>query len=324
MKQIRKYALGAMLLVSIIGVQAQRGPGGPASPPPDPRVATQEEAAAAVQRAYDGIARVRVLGNGSSVAGLNVNTLIAESKSAYQEALSRYQANGYVGAREQAMASADLARASEELAMSTGVGASQAGVPAPPVAAANPEDSLRAMRDVQNLSYRLSAVGNTLNSASSIPAATASQAKSLLAMSQQLLQRAQSLLSQNQPEHAIRLARAGDALTHVAEHLENRYLIAAGIVPTPPSSSPGPDGVSPLPPGPDGPTPPPPQLQNDSTHEQDRRPRCRSCLFHPVANNFWEGGNQHVTIPDVTVCVRCWKKSRCWHSLTVLKCACRC
>jgi hypothetical protein len=255
MKQIGKYILAAMLLVSFIGVQAQRGPTGPGGPPPDPRYATLEEAAAAVQRAYDGIARVSVLGNGSSVAGINVNTLITESKSSYQEALSRYQANDYVGAREQAMASADLARASEELAMSTGVGTSRAGVPAPPVAAANPEDSLRATRDVQDLSYRLSATGTTLNSATSVPAATASQARSLFAMSQELQQRAQSLLSQNQPERAIRLARAGDALTHVAEHLENLYLIAAGIVPTPPQPPAGPDGFAPPPPGPDGPPP---------------------------------------------------------------------
>jgi len=142
--------------------------------------------------------------------------------------------------------------------MFNGVGASQAGVPAPPVAAANPEDSLRATRDVQNLSYRLSAITTTLNSATSVPAATASQAKSLLAMGQQLQQQAQSLLSQNQPERAIRLAHAGDALTHVAEHLENRYLIAAGIVPTPPPPPPGPDGVAPPPPpGPDGPPSPP-------------------------------------------------------------------
>jgi len=257
MKEVRKYILAAILVVSFIGAQAQRGPVGPGGPPPDPRYATQEEAAAAVQRAYDGIARVSIIvGNGGSVAGVNVNTLITESKSAYQEALSRYQANDYVGTREQAMASADLARASEELAMSTGVGASQAGVPAPPVAAANPEDSLRATRDVQDLSYRLSAIGTNLNSATSVPATTASQAKSLLAMSQQLQQQAQSLLSQNQPERAMRLAHAGDALTHVVEHLENRYLIAAGIVPTLPLPPLGPNGLAPPPPGPDGPPPP--------------------------------------------------------------------
>jgi hypothetical protein len=258
MKEVGKSILAAMLLVSFTGVQAQRGPAGPGGPPPNPQYATQEEAAAAVPRASDGIARVGVLGNGASVAGVHVNTLIMESKSAYQEALSRYQANDYVGAREQAMASTDLARASEELSMFNGVGASQAGVPAPPVAAANPEDSLRATRDVQNLSYRLSAITTTLNSATSVPAATASQAKSLLAMGQQLQKQAQSLLSQNQPERAIRLAHAGDALTHVAEHLENRYLIAAGIVPTPPPPPPGPDGVAPPPPpGPDGPPSPP-------------------------------------------------------------------
>ena len=257
MKEVRNYIFAAMLMVGVIGAQAQRGPG--RVPPPDPRVATQEDAAAAVQRAYDGITRVSVLGNGASVAGVNVKTLISGSKSAYQEALSRYQANDYAGAREQAMASADLARASEELSMFNGVGASQAGVPAPPAAAGNPEDSLRATRDVQNLGYRLSTIGASLNSSTSVPAATASQAKSLLAMSQQLQQQAQSLLSQNQPERAIRLARAGDALTHVAEHLENRYLIAAGIAPVPPPPPAEAYGVAPSPPGPDGPPPPPPQ-----------------------------------------------------------------
>jgi hypothetical protein len=46
MKEVQKYILTAMLLVSFIGVQAQRGPAGPGGPPPDPRYATQEEAAA--------------------------------------------------------------------------------------------------------------------------------------------------------------------------------------------------------------------------------------------------------------------------------------
>lgn len=49
MKEVQKYILPAMLLVSFIGVQAQRGPAGPGGPPPDPRYATQVEAAAALQ-----------------------------------------------------------------------------------------------------------------------------------------------------------------------------------------------------------------------------------------------------------------------------------
>jgi hypothetical protein len=197
-------------------------------------VASQDEAAAAVQRAYDGISRA-VSGSGPriSIAGVSTASLISQSQSAYQQSLSFYQVGDYVGAREQAMASAGFSRAVDELTMLSNTSSVNPGVPRPPMAVTN-DAALRATRDVQNLSYRLAAMNSSTNSNTGVPGSTVAETKSLLAWALQLEQQAQSLLTQNQPERAIHLAHAGDALTHVAEHLQNRYLIAAGITPTPP------------------------------------------------------------------------------------------
>ncbi len=238
----------SVVLGSLLCAAQPAPPRRPGAPPPDPRVATQEEAAGAVQRAYDGISRAAML-QASSNAGVNISSLISQSKGAYQEALSRYQANDYPGAREEAMASTDLSRAAEELAASGNASNERAGVPAPPASSATREDSMRARRDVQNLGYRLGVVSQPQSSSETAPANVASQAKALLSTSETLLKEAQAALSQNQAQRAIHLAHAGDALTHVAEHLQNRYLIAAGITPTAPAPPPSdPDGAAPPPP----------------------------------------------------------------------------
>lgn len=260
MSLFRLCTLTALVLAGVTWMEAQPRPQKPGDgAPPNPMIATQDEAAAAVQRAYDGISHATALGGGRgiSTAGVSTASLISQSKNAYQQSLSLYQAGDYVGAREQAMASADFAHAAEELTMSSDTDAANLGVPRPPTPASS-DANLRATRDVQNLSYRLAAMNSSTNSNSGVPGLTGAEAKSLLASSQQLQQQAQSRLAQNQCERAIHLAHAGDALTHVAEHLQNRYLIAAGIMPTPPPPPPGPDGAVPPPPG-GGAPPPPPQ-----------------------------------------------------------------
>lgn len=231
----------AATTVSCFGfAQAQSGPKGPAKhpgPPHDPNAATSEEAAAAIQHAYDGISRTSILQNGDAADGPeSVNTVESASRTAYQEALSCYQANDYVGAREQAMASADLSRAAEELMMSREAFPGGTGVPAPPSAA---EEHDRAARDLENLNYRLPGVKRRLTESGTFSAATVAQLQSLLSQSGRLEQRAQDLLLHGQTVRAGHVARAGDALTHAAEHIQNRYLLAADIIPTPVDSPPG-------------------------------------------------------------------------------------
>ena len=187
---------------------------------------------------------------------MSTASLISESKNAYQQSLSLYQSSEYVGAREQAMASADFAHAAEELAMSSNAGAADTGIPRPPTPTTG-DARWRASRDIQSLGYRISAINSSMSKAAGMPGSTVAEAKSLMASSLRLQQQAQSL-AQNQPELARHLVHAADALTHVAEHLENRYLIAAGIMPTPPPPPPGPDGTIPPLPA-EGAPPPPPQ-----------------------------------------------------------------
>lgn len=56
----------------------------------------------------------------------SLNRFIADGKAFYQEALSRYQAFDYIGARELAAAADDMAHAAEMLAMSS-IGSGNAG-----------------------------------------------------------------------------------------------------------------------------------------------------------------------------------------------------
>jgi hypothetical protein len=250
MRAIMRLFLTALVLCCVMA-QAQPGPKAPRrhpGPPPDARVATPDDAAVAIQHAYDGISLTSTFGDRPVVVGgANVSGLLSESKTAYQEALSSYQLGDYVAAREQAMTSGDLSHAAQELRMSAG---DSARIPAP-IAPGRPdsEESFHAARDLQNLNYRLQVMDSTLGGNKSVPAAAVSHARLLLAMSWQLEQAAQTFLSQNQQRRALHMTHAADALTHAAEHLQNRYLLAAGVIPTPPPPPPG-SGLPPSPPGP--------------------------------------------------------------------------
>ena len=249
-------SLGCML------AQAQPGPGTPGrragGPPPDPRVATAEEASAAIQHAYDGISRLAILGNSDrSVAGVSKTSLESQSKAEYQRALSSYQRNDYAGAREQSMSAADLAHAAEELAMFTAATSSSGGVPAPPVNAQSLPGGDDVSRDVANVSYRISYIQSAMNNGGSVSTESRKSIKSILDMSQRLQTEAQNSLGRNEPQRAAPLARAADALTHAAEHMQNASLLAAGLMPAPPPP-PGRGPEDPPPPPDRGPAAPPP------------------------------------------------------------------
>jgi len=237
---LRRLLLATTVVLCLAAAQAQPGPKGPGKhpgPPHDPRTAALDEASAAIQHAYDAISRTALLGNSNGVRRIvNVDEIESESKTAYQEALSCYQASDYVGAREQALASADLARSLEEFVMSEEASDGGTSLPVPPAPAGERD---RSARDLENLSYRLRGMKRRLAEGTALPAATAALLRSLVNGGDQLLQKAQDLLLHGQEVRAGHTARAGDALTHAAEHILNRYLVAAGIVPTPVGPPPG-------------------------------------------------------------------------------------
>jgi hypothetical protein len=233
-----------------------RGPQGPGMAAQDAQLDVQN----AMQRAYDGLNRANALvaaTKGSSANGVSLNRLIADGKAFYQEGLSRYQAFDYVGARELAAAADDLARAAETMAMSTIGSGNAAGITAPPSQPGIAEDAFRANNEIARAGSTILQVQSAGSYSNVVPAETTRRVRELLALSQQLQQRAQASLSQS-PREASAAARASDAIAHAADHLQNRYLIASGVVPAGPAGRPGPP---PPPPGGAG-APPPPDADN--------------------------------------------------------------
>jgi len=270
MNRAIKSILIATLALSCDLASAQPDPGRgrrPPDPQAPPAYATQSDIANAIQGAYDGLNRSAALVSASKTAtadGVSLQ-LMSEAKNAYQEALSRYQANDFIGVRELAAEATDLSRAAEALAISSitaNSGAAQ--VSAPPLQQGVTEDAYRANDEIGRAGNSILQVQNASSYASSaVPAEVSRRVRALLTMSQQLQQRAQALLAQNNPRQASADARAADAIAHAADHARSRYLIAAGIMPAPPAPGaappppPGPGAPPPPPGGPDTPQPPP-------------------------------------------------------------------
>lgn len=232
-----------------------RGPRGPVMAAQDAQLDVED----AMQRAYDGLNRSTALVEPAkgTASGISLNRFIADGKAFYQEALSRYQAFDYIGAHELAAAADDMAHAAETMAMSSIVSGNAAGITAPPSQPGVAEDAFRANDEIARAGGTILQVQNASSYASVIPAETTRRVRDLLTLSQQLQQRAQASLSQS-PREASAAARASDAIAHAADHLQNRYLIASGIVPAGPAGRPGPP-----PPPPGGPgAPPPPDADN--------------------------------------------------------------
>jgi hypothetical protein len=231
-----------------------RGPQGPGMAAQDAQLDVQD----AMQRAYDGLNRSTALveaAKANSANGVSLNRLIADGKAFYQEGLSRYQAFDYIGARELAAAANDLARAAETVAMSSIGSGNAAGITSPPSQPGIAEEAFRANDEIARAGSTILQVQSAGSYSNVVPAETTRRVHDLLSLSQQLQQRAQSSLSQN-PREASAAARASDAIAHAADHLQNRYLIASGVIPAGPAGRPG---TPPPPPGgPGAPLPPPP------------------------------------------------------------------
>ena len=234
-----------------------RGPRGPGMAVQDAQLDVQD----AMQRAYDALNRSTALveaakGTGS---GISLNRLIADGKAFYQEGLSRYQAFDYIGARELAAAADDMAHAAETMAMSSIGSGNAAGITAPPSQPGIAEDAFRANDEIARAGGTILQVQSAGSYSNVVPAETTRRVRDLLTLSQQLQQRAQAWLAQS-PREASAAARASDAIAHAADHLQNRYLIASGIMPAGPAGRPGPP--PPPPGGPGAPPPPPPDADN--------------------------------------------------------------
>lgn len=233
-------------------MHGQPGPGRrpPGPPRPNPFVASQQEAADAVQRAYDALGRSAAL---SQTVPSGTAVILAQGKDAYQQALSQYQASNFVGARESAMAAADFARAAEQIASANLLEAAtgQAQLPAPPSRSSAATQTARAYQDLARVSEHSARLTGELSAAPAV--SSTAQVRQLLEQSGRLQQRAQSFLTANRPEQASAMARASDALLAAADHIEQRALIASGVIraQSAPSPSPPPAG------GPAGPPPPP-------------------------------------------------------------------
>jgi hypothetical protein len=241
---------------------AQRGPRG--GGPRGPGMAAQDaqlDVQDAMQRAYDGLNRSTALVEAAkgTASGVSLSRFIADGKAFYQEALSRYQAFDYIGARELAAAADDMAHAAETMAMSSIGSGNAAGITAPPSQPGVAEDAFRANDEIARAGGTILQVQSASSYSNVVPAETTRRVRDLLTLSQQLQQQAQASLSQN-PREASAAARASDAIAHAADHLQNRYLIASGIVPAGPAGRPGPPAppdaengaAPPPPPGPGG------------------------------------------------------------------------
>lgn len=244
---------GLLFSAAAANAQGRHGPPPPGPPPlqsPASVATAQQQAADAVQRAYDALGRSAAL---SQTASQDTANILTQGKDAYEKALTQYQASDFVGANETAMAAADMAHAAEQIANANLMEAAsrQSQIPAPPTAAANGSfQTARAYQDLSRVSDHRARIISQL-SAGAAPSAR-SQVNSLMEESNRLQQRAQTLLKDQKPQQASAIAGAADAMLAAADHMEQCALIASGMVPA--------QAGPPPPPGGFGPPPPPPQL----------------------------------------------------------------
>ena len=252
-RNARSRTLMALVLgVLILGTGAAHGqPAGPPPPPragappppplPDPMMATQEGAGAAIQRAYDAIGRSGVLVESSRAEGSG--DLVAQSRNTYQQALTAYQASNFTAAQEWGMMAADLARAADELASARLFAAAQPKVNPPPQVVGGPDPAARVYDDLGRLAQHRADIAARIGST---PNAADQQVHNLLEEAGRLEQNAQNLLNSQKLQEAGSTARAADALLAACDHSIQRVLVASGRV------------AAPLPPASGGPPPPPP------------------------------------------------------------------
>ena len=225
----------AIVTITAYGQPPVRPPASP--PPPDAAISAQDQANRAVQRAYDAIARLA----SANEIPTDARNLISDSRKQYQLALTAYQAGNFVGARENAMASADLVRAAEQVVtIALQSDASRVGVPAPPQTSTAPDASLQVYNDLARLTQHRHDLNARISASSK---AAGSDVRRLINESTHYEQQAQALLARQRPSQAGASARTADALLAAADHLTEPALSGAGRDATP--SPPPPAGPEP-------------------------------------------------------------------------------
>ena len=250
-QSIRRNARNRTLMALVLGVLilgtgvAHGQPAGPpppprpgAPPPADPMMVTQEGAGAAIQHAYNAIGRSGVLVESSRAQGSG--DLLAQSRNAYQQALTAYQASNFTAAQEWGMMAADLARAADELASARLFSAAQSKVNPPPQVLGGPNPAARVYEDLGRLAQHRADIAARIGST---PDAADEQVHNLLEEAGGLEQNAQNLLNSQKLQEAGSTARAADALLAACDHSIQRVLVASGrgaAPPPPPSGGPPP------------------------------------------------------------------------------------
>jgi hypothetical protein len=246
-RTLMAVVIGALILGTGVARSQPDGPpppprrGAPPPPPVDPLTATQDGAGAAIQRAYDAIGRSAALAESSRAEGSG--DLLTQSRNAYQQALTAYQASNYTAAQEWGMMAADLARAADELASARLFASAQPKMNPPPQVTGGLDPAARVYDDLGRLAQHRADIAARIGAT---PDAADREVHNLLEEAGRLEQNAQNLLNSQKPQEAVSMARAADALLAACDHSIRRVLIASGRV------------AAPIPPPPGGPEPPPP------------------------------------------------------------------
>jgi hypothetical protein len=197
-------------------------------------MATQEGVGAAIQRAYDAIGRSAVLVESSCEEG--AGDLLTQSRNAYQQALTAYQASNFTAAQESGMMATDLARAADELASSRLFAGAQAKISSPSQVPEGPDPAARVYDDLGRLAQHRADVAARI---AATPDAADLEVHNLIEEAGRLEQNAQNLLSGQKPQEAGPIARAAEALLAACDHSIQRVLIASGRIAVPLAPPPG-------------------------------------------------------------------------------------
>jgi hypothetical protein len=186
-------------------------------------LATQNNVADEIEQAYEVLHRTQAMLAYLKMMKQEESTVyqyLDEAQHTYEQALSRYQAQDFEGAREFAAASNALSRLVEILVSRTfhsNINYPRL-VPPPPEHASTPGDKETAQHDLDRVERLLARV-RWVTENGTLPSEDRAQVVRLSSWSERLCRRAHRLLETGATEDAIEFAQAADAAVCSAEHL---------------------------------------------------------------------------------------------------------
>ena len=185
--------------------------------------ATRRDVAEEMEQAYDGLHRTQAM-----LAYLmmikqeksQIGKYLDEAKHTYVQALTRYQARDFEGAREFAAASSSLSKAIEILISRTFHSSSDYPklAPLPPERVPGHADPGRTQRDLDQIEHLLARI-DWVTENGTLPAEDREQVRKLSLWSANLRRWALRLLDAGATEEAVEFVRAAGAAANSAEHL---------------------------------------------------------------------------------------------------------